>query len=375
MSTQSNCVDMFVLARFKPISSLLEEQISELADTTRELALPKGHQLFEVGEQNNDLIYLVAGEVEIQPRVGERYVIKSDTPESRQPLSDHDPQHATATSLTPVLYVRINRDLVDTMLTWAQSASSEREEVIMSGDNIVTIDTGMLKSRMQQLAAFRQLPAANIDKLLEKMEPLHVSEGEVIVRQGDEGEYFYLIEKGEALVTRTIEQGEGMEDSIEMAHLDEGAFFGEAALISDAPRNATVSMETDGILLRLKKGDFLSLMQEPSQNWLTAKQAMKKIKAGAQWIDARAVAEFLHGHLPDAINIPLNEAHRWLQRLERNKDYICYCQTGRRSSAEAFVLSQYGFNVGVLRDGLPSLDGLVEVVSGDADYSADSNTA
>lgn len=356
MVNTSNSVDLFTLARLTPVSSLLDEQIEELAAKTKEQAIPPGRALFKAGEADGDFVYLIEGEVEIRPLEGQPTRVISGTPLSRQPLSEHNPRRTTAVAITPVLFIRINRDLIDTMLTWAESVSVSSEEVIMSGDDIVTIDTGALKNKMQHSPNFRKLPAASIDQLLERMEPVRVNAGEVVIRQGDEGDYFYVIEKGEALVTRIVEAGENSDDSVEMAHLGEGSTFGEAALISDKPRNATVSMQTDGVLLRLKKEDFIRLMQEPMQNWVSFEEAEAKVSEGAVWVDVRASNEYQHHHLPGAINIPMNEAHRRAQTLDSGREYICYCPTGRRSSAAAFILSQYGLNVSVLKGGLPGID-------------------
>jgi len=363
MSGSNNGVNLMALMRLQPINSLLEDQIVELAAQTQEQALPAGKVLFKEGESDTDLIYLIEGQIEIVPSNGNPYRVKSGTPESRKPLAEHNPRRGTAIAVTPILFIRIDNDLVDTMLTWAESASSENEEVIMSGDDIITIDTGGLKNKMQHSPNFRKLPAANIDLLLEKMEPIRMNAGEVIIRQGDEGDYFYVIEQGEALVTRMVDDDEDSEDSVEMAHLIEGSTFGEAALISDSPRNATVSMQTDGVLLRLNKENFLKLMQDPTQNWVSYNEALDKIKQGATWVDVRSPGDFSKGHLPGAINIPMNEAHRRSQDLDTDKTYICYCQTGRRSSAAAFILSQYGLEVNVLKDGLPSIDGDVEMTA------------
>jgi len=350
----TNSVDLFTLARLEPISSLLEDQIAELAEQTSELPLPAGYTLFKAGDEDSHLLYLLEGEVELSCPDGQRRTISSGSPQSRYPLDDNSPRRATAVAKSPILYIRVDRELVDTMLSWAQSASSDTEEVIMSGTDILTIDTGELKRKLQHSPNFRKLPAANIDQVLEKMEPIRVEAGEVIIRQGDEGDYFYVIEKGEAMVTRIVESDEQSDDSVEMADLGEGAAFGEAALISDKPRNATVSMQTDGVLLRLNKENFLKLMQEPMQNWVSFEEAKRQVEAGAVWIDARARSEYQHAHLPGAINIPLNESHRLARTLDKAQSYICYCQTGRRSSAAAFILSQYGLTVSVVKDGLPA---------------------
>ncbi len=363
MSSTIPGLDIATLGRLKPIYNLLEDQILELASQTQEQPLPAGKTLFKKGDQDNDLIYLIEGEIEIKSENAETQIIKSGTPESRQPLDNHSPHHVTAVALTPSLFIRIDGDLVDTMLTWAESAESDAEEVIMSGDDIIHIDTGALKNKMQHSPNFRKLPAANIDLLLEKMEPVRMNAGEVIIRQGDEGDYFYVIEQGEALVTRMVDDDEDTDDAVEMAHLSEGSCFGEAALISDSPRNATVSMQTEGVLLRLNKENFIKLMQDPIQNWVDYDAAMQLINAGAVWVDVRGAGDFAQGHLAGAINVPMNEAHRRSQTLDKAQAYICYCQTGRRSSATAFILSQYGFDVNVLKGGLPAIEGNVDLVS------------
>ncbi len=358
MNGNNHGINLAVLMRLQPINSLLEDQIIELAGQTQEQTLQAGQTLFKINDADTDLIYLVEGEIEISPSSGTPYKIRSGTPESCKPLSEYNPHHSTAVTIKPIQYIRIDRDLVDTMLIWAESASSKNEEVIMSGNDIITIDTDELKNKMQHLPNFRKLPAANIDRLLEKMEPIRVDAGEVVIRQGDEGDYFYFIEKGKVLVTVNDKNRGGPTD---IAHLGEGSTFGEAALISNAPRNATVSMQTSGILLRLTKDNFLKLMQSPVQNWLNYTDAMDNIAKDATWIDSRSSADFNKHHLAGAINIPINEAHRRSQDLDTNATYICYCQTGRRSSAVAFILSQYAIDVMVLQDGLSSLDTDVEM--------------
>lgn len=349
-------IDLQTLAALHPISDLLEEQIVELTEQCKEAKLPAGHQLFKIGDAGKHLIYLLEGEVEIQPNHGDSYTISGKTTAGRHALNEHAPLRSNGKTLTPVHCVALDRDLVDTMLTWAQSTSSDNEEVIMSGTNVLHIDRGGLKRKMQNSPTFRKLPAANIEQALEKMAPLAIEAGEIIMRQGESGDYFYVIEKGEALVTRITEDDEDSDDSVEMAQLCEGSAFGEAALISDKPRNATVSMQTDGVLLRLNKDDFLSLMQEPLQNWISFDEAQQRVTQGAQWIDVRSRSEYQHDHLPGAINIPLNESHRLAQTLDKSKHHICYCPTGRRSSAATFILSQYGIQCSVIKDGLSSTE-------------------
>ena len=139
---------------------------------------------------------------------------------------------------------------------------------------------------------------------------------------------------------------------MEIAVLKPGDAFGEEALLADASRNATVTMKTDGVLLGLSKADFSELLKEPLLHRLPWLEAKSRVASGAQWIDVRFPAEFVHDGLPDAINIPLNEIRRAAPLLDASREYIVYCQTGRRSAAAAFLLSQRGLRASVLAGGL-----------------------
>ena len=55
---------------------------------------------------------------------------------------------------------------------------------------------------------------------------------------------------------------------------------------------------------------------------------------------------------PKAINVPLHEVRIRLDELDKDKHYVCYCTTGRRSSAAAFLLVQRGYKISVLNGGV-----------------------
>ncbi len=88
-----------------------------------------------------------------------------------------------------------------------------------------------------------------------------------MIKQGEEGDYFYVITRGKCVVTRETPLNK---EGIRLAELQVGDTFGEEALISEAKRNATVAMETDGSLMRLGKEDFRKLLNEPMLDWVDA---------------------------------------------------------------------------------------------------------
>ena len=144
-------------------------------------------------------------------------------------------------------------------------------------------------------------------------------------------------------------------DDVHLADLGEGTSFGEDALLTNNKRNATVRMNTRGVLLRLYKDDFLELLDQPALDWVTGKEAANLIKGGAQWLDVRHEMEFQQSRLPGATNLPLHEIRQRMEELNQNQHYICYCNSGRRSSAAAFSMAKAGFKVSVLVGGLQQL--------------------
>jgi rhodanese-related sulfurtransferase len=184
--------------------------------------------------------------------------------------------------------------------------------------------------------------------MFKRMTSFTVTAGQVLIQQGGEGDYYYLIQKGVAEVSRVVDANQ---PATILAELKEGSGFGEEALVSDIKRNATVVMKTDGELLRLNKKDFIEILKAPLINQINMEEAQKKIAVGAVWLDVRLPSEYKHGHIKGAINLPLSEIRHFSSNLDKSKEYILYCQTGRRSSAAAFVLAQSGVKALVLLGG------------------------
>jgi len=140
--------------------------------------------------------------------------------------------------------------------------------------------------------------------------------------------------------------------SMMLAELKSGDTFGEEALVSEARHNASVTMKIDGSLLRLSKQDFDALLREPLLRGINMEQAKQEVLNGAQWIDVRYMSEYQYDKMPGAVNIPLSEIRNAFGALDVSKEYIVYCQSGRRSSAAAFLLAQRGYHVYLLEGGL-----------------------
>ncbi len=338
------------LHRCSPLSTMAAAQIPVLISLAVVERFPSGTQLYSDGVPDDVVLYLLKGGLEIT-QGGKTATIQADSALALKPISSKHFASAAITTSGEVDLVSIEKELIETLTAWGQISAPETE-VVMSEEGIVTIDRASWLNSMIKSPTFRKLPAANIEQLLNKLEPIRVNAGDLIIRQGDQGDYFYMINNGVALVTINPENDE---DSVIMAELNEGASFGEAALISDNPRNATVTMMEDGVLLRLAKEDFINLLKQPTLRWVEFEKATSIIKRGAKWIDVRTVEEFQRGHIPGAINIPMRDLHRVARELSSKIPYICYCESGTRSSAAAFALSQYEVRTAVLKGGIEAL--------------------
>jgi len=195
--------------------------------------------------------------------------------------------------------------------------------------------------------AFSQLPPAHVNELLRRFERINVTKGDAVIREGAEGNFYFVIETGRCKVERMIG---GV--SMLLAELKSGDAFGEEALVSEAKRNATVTMKTDGVLLRLSRKDFAELLREPLLHRISAEEARDKVANGAQWVDVRYPSEYQYDKLAGAINIPLSEIRNAFGVLDKGKEYVFYCQSGRRSAAAAFLLAQRGYRAFLLEGGL-----------------------
>lgn len=216
----------------------------------------------------------------------------------------------------------------------------------------VEIDKSVLVEKIRRSPLFTDFSDENIEKMLDHMDTVPMRKGDAVVREGEEGDFYYLLISGAAEVSRRV--GGGPPQVV--ATLDEPGGFGEEALISNAKRNATITMTKSGAVMRLSKDDFSDYVKDPMLTWFSPMEAQQKVAKGAKWIDVREPAEATKSHLHGALSIPMEKLRDKAAELDKDAYYICYCRNGRLSSTAAFLLRQNGISAGVLRGGLQSLE-------------------
>ena len=333
------------MTAFSPLDGLKAENLHALARKTQIRELDAGRALFKEGDTEKRTFYLVSGTIELRNEERVMASIRSGSPEARPPLAPGLPRKFTARALTDVSYIMIDSDLLDVLITWDQTGQYEVAE--LNGDKAAM--TGDWMTALLQTKAFHRIPPANIQAIFMRMQRINYRARDVVIKQGTEGDYFYVVVSGKCVVTRETPLNK---EGIKLAELGTGDSFGEEALIAEAKRNATVTMLTDGTLMRLGKQDFQTLLNEPLLQWVSYDQAKQVVAGGGKWLDVRLPSEFQNLRIDDAINIPLYFIRLKLNALGKDVPYVVCCDTGRRSSAAAYILSERGFEAYVLKGGL-----------------------
>ncbi|MEW6313300.1 MAG: cyclic nucleotide-binding domain-containing protein [Pseudomonadota bacterium] len=341
-------LDAQTLARFEPFSSMAEKTVRQLAAVGVTVRAHPGADPFADNDFSHHLVYLIRGGLRLAYGDSEAEVVVAGSEQARYPLGRDRPGLLATRAMDDVELARMDEELVETAVAWDQltppGQEADGEDQARRADRVV--DTGMFSAMMFKYGVLAMLPPKNVIDLIGKMRMMTVRRGDVVVREGDPADCYYMIENGQALVTRQVG-----DQNVVLAELRSGGAFGEDALVSGGQRNATVTMKSDGILLTLEKSAFLDLMRRPLLNELTMPEAEQRVAAGAVWLDLRYPPQYRRGRLPGAVNIPLSELRTALSVLDKSKEYVVYCHNGRSGAIAAFVMSENGFKAYTLKNG------------------------
>ena len=331
-----------ILQTLVPFHTLSPTHFNEVAQKTTVESVRAGRYLFREGDCDNQSVYVLEGSVNLLS--GREVVndIVGGTDAARHPIAHQQPRLVSACAHSRCVVARIDSSLLDLFLTWDQSNGYDVHEINEDeGEDWMT--------RMLQSPVFLKLPPSNIQRLLMRIESVEAKAGDQIIRQGSEGKHFYIIKSGRCCVSRKSSPNAA---EVRLAELADGDVFGEEALVSDAMRNATVTMATDGTLMRLAKSDFVELLKEPLIERVTYAQALELDPLNTEWLDVRLPGEFEGSAIPGSRNISLSALRYEADSLNKAIRYIVCCDNGQRSETAALILSQRGLSFYLLAGGL-----------------------
>ena len=338
-------VSTALLRGLSPLDGLKRDNLAALARKVQLREASPGQLLFKEGDTEKRTVYVISGIIELVDGGSVVGKVEGGSEFARNPVAPVYPRRVSARARDRVQFISIDSDLLDVMLTWDQTGTYEVSE--LRGATEQSNEDWM--TMLLQTKVFHKIPPANIQAIFMRMQQINYRAGDVVIKQGAEGDFFYVLIRGTALVTRETPLSK---DGIKLAELHIGDTFGEEALISDAKRNATVTMLTDGAVMRLGKEDFKTLLNEPMLDWVDRAQAEEIIRTAANGWTSDLPSEFEAQHLDGALNIPLYFIRLKIKTLSQDQKYMVCCDTGRRSSAGAYILSERGYQAYVLRGGI-----------------------
>jgi len=339
--------DVELLKRYTPLHNLNDANLDRLARRLEIESVPKGAVICSEGGTDNDSIFLLEGGLELTSRDSSmRRVMQSGTPEAFFPVGPGRPRPYTIVATTPARIFRIDNSSLDRAVL-LDEVSTTITRLRESGGEKFAGDTGWLEDMISN-PAFQPLPRERLALVLLRFEPKAFKSGEAIIRQGDPGDYYYVVKEGRCAVARKGDDGKIQV----LSELKSGSVFGEEALLLDAPRNASIVALNDGVVMRLPRAEFDELLKKPIIQYVNPSEAQSMLKAGAGLIDVRSVEEYHQGSLKGSQNLPITDLRRRMGELDPARSYVLVCRSGRQSEAAAFMLAQRGLRVAVLRGGM-----------------------
>lgn len=120
---------------------------------------------------------------------------------------------------------------------------------------------------ISRVPLFAGCSGANLTRLARLADEIDVPAGRQLIREGQHGDEFFVLVQGEATVRRRGRK---------LTTLGPGDFFGEIAIVSDTPRTATVTTDTEARLLVITRREFLGLLREVPAVQLRVLEALAK---------------------------------------------------------------------------------------------------
>ncbi len=338
------------LRRLAPFEGMRNENLRSVLERARVRALAAGDLLFRQGERDTKSYFLLEGELGLYSQDRRVRTLAAGTAEARAEIAPVKPRKLAVKAEKAASVLVVETELLQSLMQWEKTGSYEVSDLNAEedggGDDWMT---ALLHSSLLQ-----RIPPGNIQALFLRLERRPVATGEVIVRQGDPGDYFYFLVEGEACVRRDSPNGAG--PGFELGRLGRGDTFGEESLLSGRERTASVIMTSDGVVMRLPREDFQSLLSEPLLTHVGAAGAREAVAGGARWLDVRMPNEVQAGsRLEGAANIPLFMLRLKYKTLDPAQPLMVVCDDGSRARAAAYLLTERGFDAAVVEGGIAAL--------------------
>jgi len=243
--------DVTEIMRSNPIfADASDEELKRIAQRARIEDFPDGARIITQGAVGDAFYVIQSGTVEVTKTDGagiERHLayLTSGDYFGEVALLEEVPRTANCIARGNVRLISLSKESFDEVV---------KVHFELSGK----IDRAAAKSALiRKMPLFSDFTPSQLRKILLKLKTEVFRKGALIIRQGEIGDKFYIIESGQVEVLLQSDNG-GVRS---VAKLGKGEYFGEIALLADVPRTASVAAASECALLVLSKEDFEDLIR------------------------------------------------------------------------------------------------------------------
>lgn len=242
-------------------------QMQELVDAMREMETEAGQTVITEGE-NGDYFYVIdSGKFDVlKLKDGEQTKVWAYDHEGsfgELALMYNCPRSATVTALTDGV-------------VWALDRGSFRHIIVEATRK----KRQMFEGFLEKVAVFANLSREERSKIADCLEGKTYEDGDTIIKQGDVGNNFFVIEEGTCVALMTPK---GESQPVQVGQMETGQYFGERALIKDAPRACDVVAKGRCKVAAMERsafdrllGNLQDIMSRHIEEYKTAEQVKKE---------------------------------------------------------------------------------------------------
>jgi len=214
-----------------------EGQKNVLIEYMKLVDVPKGKVLFEEGDEGHEFYVIDEGKLDVIVNGSKVGIIERGVCFGEFALIYNSPRSATVVAVTAAK-------------VWSLHRITFRKVIKDHNQNESTKTIGFLK----KVPLLAQLSTSELQLLNQTLETMQFRSGQVIFKEGDDGDKFYIVKEG------NIAGFKEKLGKMEWFKFDSGDYFGERALLKDEPRSATIICETDVTVLMLSRQDFCTIL-------------------------------------------------------------------------------------------------------------------
>jgi len=304
-----------------------------VAENSQPQPIKAGESIFKQGDSAENVFFLLKGKVKLLLNNGKENLRGPSGLAFSQGYDQHS-LSAEAAENSLILRVDLSPEQQDTLLCW--------EFIFQYFENAPWILS------IKQCEMFDHISPAKLLMLCQGFKEKKAEANEIIIKENDYERLFYVLTEG----TANVYQGTVDENAKSLSTLEPLQTFGEASLMEDLPRTATIRMNEAGSLMSLDATNLDKIQQQsiPSSTFLNRAQLKECLKdESARILDIRPEKESKVTPLKGAQLAPVELSTKLLHAIDSSTKYIIYSPYEQLNKLIYFLLREKNKNISILK--------------------------